>query len=76
LEGGAEAAIANYDAGKLLIIEFNTARIASDNDWNIKTKINELRAGGENANALPSALCRVGNYSVFVFGAPSEPGGE
>jgi hypothetical protein len=72
-EGGAEAAIANYDAGKLLIIEFNTARIASDNDWNIKTKLNELRGAGENANDLPSAYRRVGNYSVFVFGAPSEP---
>jgi hypothetical protein len=71
--GGAEAALANYDAGKLLIIEFNTARIASDNDWNIKTKINELRATGANADVLPSAYRRVGNYSVFVFGAPSEP---
>ena len=71
-EGGAEAAIANYDAGKVLIIEFNTARIASDNDWNISTKINELRSAGESANALPSAYRRVGNYSVFVFGAPSE----
>lgn len=72
-EGSAEAALANYDAGKLLIIEFNTAKIAADNDWNIKTKINELRAAGENANALPSAYRRVGNYSVFVFDAPSEP---
>ncbi len=72
-EGGAEAALANYDAGKLLIIEFNTARIASDNDWNIRTKLNELRGAGENANDLPSAYRRVGNYSVFVFGAPSEP---
>lgn len=72
-DGSAEAALANYDAGKLLIIEFNTARIAADNDWNIKTKINELRGAGENANALPSAYRRVGNYSVFVFDAPSEP---
>lgn len=72
-EGSAEAALANYDAGKLLIIEFNTAKIAADNDWNIKTKVNELRAAGENANALPSAYRRVGNYSVFVFDAPSEP---
>ncbi|HBB86137.1 MAG TPA: hypothetical protein DC047_00805 [Blastocatellia bacterium] len=71
--GSAEAALANYDAGKLLIIEFNTAKIASDNDWNIKTKISELRSAGENANALPSAYRRVGNYSVFVFDAPSEP---
>lgn len=71
-EGSPEATLANYDAGKLLIIEFNTAKIAGDNDWNIKTKIGELRSAGENANALPSAYRRVGNYSVFVFGAPSE----
>jgi hypothetical protein len=71
-EGRPEAVLANYDAGKLLIIEFNTAKIAADNDWNIKTKIAELRAAGTNANALPSAYRRVGNYSVFVFGAPSE----
>jgi hypothetical protein len=70
-EGSPEATLANYDAGKLLIIEFNTAKIAADNDWNIKTKISELRSAG--ANALPSAYRRVGNYSVFVFDAPSEP---
>lgn len=72
-EGSPEAVLANYDAGKLLIIEFNTAKIAADNDWNIKTKISELRSAGANANALPSAYRRVGNYSVFVFDAPSEP---
>jgi hypothetical protein len=72
-EGSPEAVLAKYDAGKLLIIEFNTAKIAADNDWNIKTKISELRGAGENANALPSAYRRVGNYSVFVFDAPSEP---
>src|ERR1051325_1669963 len=71
-EGSPEAVLAKYDAGKLLIIEFNTAKIALDNDWNIKTKIAELRGAGANANALPSAYRRVGNYSVFVFDAPSE----
>lgn len=71
-EGSPEAVLAKYDAGKLLIIEFNTAKIAADNDWNIKTKINELRAAGANANDLPSAYRRVGNYSVFMFDAPSE----
>jgi hypothetical protein len=72
-EGSPEAVLANYDAGKILIIEFNTAKIAADNDWNIKTKISELRSAGVNANRLPSAYRRVGNYSVFVFDAPSEP---
>jgi hypothetical protein len=72
-EGGAEAVVANYGSGTLAIIEFNTARIASDNDWNIKTKINELRSPNQPAGtATPTAYRRVGNYSVFVFGAPSE----
>jgi hypothetical protein len=72
-EGSPEATLAKYDAGKLLIIEFNTAKIAADNDWNIKTKLNELRGAGTNANYLPTAYRRVGNYAVFVFDAPSEP---
>ncbi len=72
--GGAEAVTSRYDAGTLVIIEFNTAKIAGDNDWNIKTKINELRSPTQPAGtATPSAYRRVGNYSVFVFGAPSEP---
>src|SRR6185295_10397997 len=72
-EGSPEAVLAKYDAGKLLIIEFNTAKIAADNDWNIKTKISELHGAGQSASALPAAYRRVGNYSVFVFDAPSEP---
>jgi hypothetical protein len=71
-EGGAEATVANYDAGKLLVIEFNTPQIAGENERSVTAKINELRLAGENVNALPSAYRRVGNYSVFVFGAPSE----
>jgi len=71
--GGAEAVTGHYDAGTLVIIEFNTAKIAGDNDWNIKTKINELRSVTQPVGtASPSAYRRVGNYSVFVFGAPSE----
>lgn len=72
-EGAAEAVVADYDSGKLVIIEFNTARIAGDNDWNIRTKINELR--GPNmpvGTPTPTAYRRVGNYSVFVFDAPDE----
>lgn len=72
-EGSPEAVLAKYDAGKLLIIEFNTAKIAADNDWNIKTKISDLHGAGQSANALPTAYRRVGNYSVFVFDAPGEP---
>lgn len=72
-EGGVEAVVAQYDAGKLAIVEFNTPQIATTNDHNIAAKLNELRAeippsGG---TSLPSAYRRVGNYSVFVFDARS-----
>jgi hypothetical protein len=72
-EGGAEAVVANYDSGTLVVIEFNTARIAGDNDWNIRTKLNEPHSPDQPAGTtMPTAYRRVGNYSVFVFGAPSE----
>jgi hypothetical protein len=72
--GGAEAVMGHYDSGKLVIIEFNTAKIAGDNDWNIRTKINELRRPIQPVGAAtPTAYRRVGNYGVFVFDAPSEP---
>ncbi|MEP6743757.1 MAG: DUF6599 family protein [bacterium] len=71
-EGGAEGVLAHYDSGTLLIVEFNTATIAKDNDWNIRNKINEIRSPNQPGTATPSAYRRVGNYSVFVFDAPSE----
>jgi hypothetical protein len=72
-EGGAEAVVAKYDSGTLVVIEFNTARIAGDNDWNIRTKLNEPHSPDKPVGiARPTAYRRVGNYSVFVFDAPSE----
>lgn len=71
-EGGAEAVVAQYDAGRLAIIEFNTPQLATTNDHNIAAKINELRAAIPVGTSLPSAYRRVGNYGVFVFDAPSE----
>ena len=68
-EGGAEAVVANYGAQKLVVVEFNTASLATDNDQRIKERIQELRNQGQPA---PTAYRRVGNYSVFVFDAPSE----
>ncbi|MEP6568396.1 MAG: hypothetical protein ABJC10_01370 [Acidobacteriota bacterium] len=67
-EGGAEAAVADYGAQKLIIVEFNTASLATENDQRIKAKLQELGAQGQPA---PTAYRRVGNYSVFVFDAPS-----
>ena len=67
--GGTEAVTADYDSSRLVIVEFNTPQLAGDNDARIKAKINELWASGQSA---PTAYRRVGNYSVFVFGAPDE----
>jgi muconolactone delta-isomerase len=66
--GGAEAAAADYGSQKLVVVEFNTASLATDNDQRIKAKLQELNAQGQPAPAYR----RVGNYAVFVFGAPSQ----
>jgi hypothetical protein len=72
-EGGAEAVVAQYDSGRIAIIEFNTPQIATTNDHNIVAKLNELQAAiPPPGTPLPSAYRRVGNYAVFVFDAPSE----
>lgn len=68
-EGGAEAVVADYGTQKLVIIEFNTASLATDNNQRITAKIQELKTQLQPA---PSAYRRVGNYSVFVFDAPSQ----
>jgi hypothetical protein len=66
--GGAEAAAAEYGPQKLVVIEFNTASLATDNDQRIKAKLQELTTQGQ---PMPTAYRRVGNYAVFVFDAPS-----
>lgn len=66
--GGAEAAAAEYGPQKLVVIEFNTASLATDNDQRIKAKLRELSTQGQ---PTPTAYRRVGNYAVFVFDAPS-----
>jgi hypothetical protein len=72
-EGGAEAAIAHYDAGTLAIVEFSTPQIATTNDHDISAKLKELRATvPQVGTSLPPAYRRVGNYAVFVFDAPSD----
>lgn len=67
--GGTESVVATYDAARLVIVEFSTPQISIDNDARIKARLKELRDAGQ---ALPSAYRRVGNYSVFVFGATDE----
>jgi hypothetical protein len=69
-DAGTEAATATYEAGaRLVIVEYQTPQIAFDADSRINARINELRTAGQ---PVPSAYRRVGNYSVFVFGAPDE----
>jgi hypothetical protein len=66
---GAEAVTANYDASRLVIVEYTTPQIASDADTRITARLNELHSQGQ---PTPSSYRRVGNYSVFVFNAPDE----
>lgn len=68
-EGDADAVRATYGTAQFLLIEFNTPQLASDNDRAITARLNELRQSGQ---PVPSSYRKVGNYSVFVFNAPSE----
>ncbi|HEY6232451.1 MAG TPA: DUF6599 family protein [Pyrinomonadaceae bacterium] len=68
-DGGVEAVSANYDRARLVIVEFTTPQLATENDRATVAKLSELRAQGQ---ATPTAYRRVGNYGVFVFDAPSE----
>src|ERR1044072_5627292 len=67
--GDADAAFGTYAPSKVLIIEFHTPQLATDNDKRIVARIQELCKLGQPA---PTAYRRVGNYSVFVFDAPDE----
>jgi hypothetical protein len=67
--GDADAVIASYGQSQLLIVEFNTPQLASDNDRRIASQIQELRSQGR---PVPTAYRRVGNYSVFVFNGDGE----
>jgi hypothetical protein len=68
-DGNADAVLATYGPSKVLLVEFNTPQLATDNDQRIIARIHELWKLGERA---PTAYRRVGNYSVFVFDAPDE----
>lgn len=68
-EGGAQAVIADYQGPKLVIVEFNTPQLATDNNQRIAARIQELRSQGQ---PTPTAYRRVGNYSVFVLDAANE----
>jgi hypothetical protein len=67
--GNADVALATYGSSKVVIVEFNTPQLATENDQRIIARIQELWRLGQPA---PTAYRRVGNYSVFVFDAPDE----
>lgn len=65
-EGGTEAATANYDAGKLLIVEYPTPQFSIEADNRVKQFFET------NQPTPPVYFKRVGNYEVFVFDATDE----
>ncbi len=68
-EGDGDAVLAKYGSTQVLLIEFNTPQLASDNDQRIVNRIQELH---NQAKPVPSGYRRVGNYAVFVFDATNE----
>jgi hypothetical protein len=72
-DGGAEAATAPYDGGRLVVIEFTTPQHAFDADAAVNQRLNELRAAGRPSPAL---YRREGNYAVFVFDATDAAAAE
>ena len=68
-EGGTEAVSATYDRAELVIIEFTTPQLATENDQRIVSRLGELRSAGQ---PVPTAYKRVGNYAVFVLNGNSE----
>ena len=68
-DGNADAAFVTLETGKVLLVEFHTPQLATENDQRIIARIQELWKLGQPA---PTAYRRVGNYAVFVFDAPNE----
>jgi len=68
-DGGTEAVVAPYDSARLLLVEFTTPQLATENDQHIGQTLQQLRAQGQ---PVPTSYRRVGNYSVFVFDAANE----
>lgn len=64
-KGGNEAATADYDAGKLLIVEFISPQVSFDTDNQIKERLNQSPV----ANLF---YRRIGNYNVFLFDGKDE----
>lgn len=69
MTAGAEAATADYPAGRLLLIEHHTPQFASSNDAAILAKLAET---GDRSVVYK----RIGNYNAFVFDAADPAAAE
>lgn len=65
-EGGNEASTADYEAGKLLIVEFASPQVSFDTDAQITQRLTE------SPQNPPVYYRRIGNYNVFVFNGKDE----
>jgi hypothetical protein len=65
-KGGNEAAAADYEAGKLLIVEFASPQASFEVDNQIKQRL------AESPQNPPVYYRRVGNYNVFLFDGKNE----
>lgn len=70
---GTEAVTAQYEGGRLVIVEFPTPQHSVEANAAINGRIAQLRGAGR---PVPSGYKRVGNYSVFVFDAPDAASAE
>jgi hypothetical protein len=64
--GGNEAATADYEAGKLLIVEFASPKASFEVDNQIKQRL------AESPPNSPVYYRRIGNYNVFIFDGKDE----
>jgi len=64
--GGTEAVTASYDAGKLLIVEYNSPETSIETDALIKQRL------AENPQNPPIFYRRIGNYNAFIFDGTDE----
>ncbi len=65
-ESGTEAVTADYDAGRLLLIEYTTPQASIDADGKINERLAQI------GQSQPIVYRRIGNYNVFVFDATDQ----
>jgi hypothetical protein len=69
MDAGAEAVVADYPTGRLLLIEHHTPQFASSNDTAISAKLAET-------SDKSTVYKRIGNYNALVFDATDPAAAE